>query len=188
MTKKEIVFLCCAVFFCVFGFTCVSLVSNSIAQYIGRNGWKSFNHTVIPILVLLLVGAIGFVLSRFWIRIPNWKEWLFATTGGLGAAWVISRTLLLTTELIHIPQFTICTLLFSAAFPRNRAIAAGLAAVACIADEWSQSFFPNRVLDLNDIFLNFIGLYLGLIVWWAIDVTRNARRQAPITERKEQHP
>ncbi len=172
MSRKEMVFLGLAILFCIFGFTCVSLVSNSIAQYIGRNGWKSFNRTFIPILVLAGLGSAAFVGSRFRFRRPTGMEWLTAIFGAAASVWVVSRTLLLSTELIHIPQFAICTLLFSAAFPRQRGIAAGLSAVICIADEWAQSFFPSRVLDLNDIFLNFIGLYIGLILWWAIDAVR----------------
>lgn len=166
------VFLGLAILFCIFGFTCVSLVSNSVAQYIGRNGWKSFNRTFIPLLILAGLGAAVFVGSRFRLQRPTGVEWLVAVVGAAASVWVISRTLLLSTELIHIPQFAICTLLFSAAFPRQRGIAAGLSAVACIADEWAQSFFPSRVLDLNDIFLNFIGLFIGLILWWAIDAAR----------------
>jgi len=124
------------------------------------------------------IAAAGFVVSRFRICLPIWKEWLFAIAGLAFSFFVIQRTVLLTTELIHIPQFAICTILFCAAYPRNRGIAAGISAVACIADEWSQSFFPNRVLDINDVFLNLIGLYVGLIVWWAIAATPHNRMVA----------
>lgn len=178
MNRNEIVFFCLALFYCLFGFTCVSLVSTSIAEYIGKNGWATFNRIFIPILILILLGAAGFVGSRFRIRLPAWHEWLFVVLGGAASMWVISRTLLLTTELIHIPQFAICTLLFSAAFPRQPLPAIGCSAAACIADEWVQAFFPNRVLDINDIFLNFIGLYIGLIVWRAIDAKRAAQSEA----------
>jgi hypothetical protein len=179
VSKKEKIFLILAIFFCLMGFTCVNLVSSAVAKYIGRNGWKAFNRGFIPILSTTGVAIAGYVFSRFRLRWPTWKEWLFAAAGAIFSFYTISRTLLLTTELVHIPQFAVCAILFSAAFPRNRDIAAGLSAVACIADEWSQSFFPNRVVDINDVFLNFIGLYVGLIVWWAISAKASVHSAAP---------
>lgn len=179
MSKREILFLGLAILFCLFGFTCVSLVSSTIAKYIGKNGWKAFNREFVPILAMAGVAAAGYVLSKTRWRWPSWNEWLFVAAGLVFSFYTLSRTLLLTTELVHIPQFALCALLFNAAFPRNRDVAAGLSAVACIADEWAQSFIPNRVVDLNDIFLNFIGLYIGLMVWWAIRAKSGVQSPAP---------
>jgi len=174
--RIEIIFLILAVLFCICGFIFVSMISNSIANYIGKNGWDDFNSIFFPILYILLFSVIGFVLSRLWVRWPSFIELGITTTGAILSAFIVPWTILLTTELIHIPQFAICTVLFCAAFPRDRFMAIGLSAIACVGDEWIQSFSPTRVLDINDVFLNWTGLYIGLILWWAIDVTLTARR------------
>ncbi len=127
-------------------------------------------------MAILACGIVGFVVSRLWIRFPTWKEGLVVLLGTVFTVSVLSRVVLLTTELIHLPQFAISTVLYCAAFPRHRWSAVSLSVMVCVADEWFQSFLPKRVLDLNDVFLNLIGLYIGLILWWAIDVTLQSRR------------
>ena len=176
MKRIEIFFLILAVLFCICGFIFVSMVSASIASYIGKNGWDDFNRLFFPILYILLFGVIGFVLSRLLVRWPSITELSIAFAGAIFSIFIVPWTILLTTELIHIPQFAICTILFCAAFPRDRLLAIGLSAIACVGDEWMQSFSPDRVLDINDVFLNWTGLFIGLIVWWAIDVTLTARK------------
>ncbi len=176
MKRIEMFFLLLAVLFCISGFIFVSMISNSIANYIGKNGWDDFNGLFFPILYILLFVLVVFVLSRLLVRWPSIIELGIVIIGSTLSAFIVPWTILLTTELIHIPQFATCTILFSAAFPRDRMLAISLSALACVGDEWMQSFNPNRVLDINDIFLNWIGLFIGLIVWWAIDVTLTARR------------
>jgi len=167
VSKKEKVFLILAVLYFIGCLTGASLVTEAIRVYIGKYGWTTFNSIFFPFLYFVLIIVLGLVVSRLWIRYPTWGEIFIAVAGTAVSTWIVSHTMLLTTELVHIPQFLFSTLLFMAAFPRDLRLALSLGAVVCIADEWAQTFMPHRVLDLNDIALNFIGWFLALVAWWS---------------------
>ncbi|NPU96561.1 MAG: VanZ family protein [Candidatus Omnitrophica bacterium] len=165
MSRKEKIFLILAVLYFIGCLTGASLVTDAIRVYIGKHGWSTFNSLFFPFLYLVLIIVLALVVSRLWIRYPTWGEIVTVGMGIAVSTWIVSNTMLLTTELVHIPQFLFSTLLFMAAFPRNLPLALTFGGVVCIADEWAQTFMPGRVLDLNDIALNFIGWFLALVAW-----------------------
>ncbi|MFB3787219.1 MAG: VanZ family protein [bacterium] len=170
MSKKEKVFLLLAVLYFIGCLTGASLVTEAIRVYIGKHGWTTFNSIFFPLLYLVLIVVLGLVVSRLWIRYPTWGEIILAVAGTAVSTWIVSHTMLLTTELVHIPQFMFSTLLFMGAFPRELRLALTFGGIVCVADEWAQTFMPYRVLDLNDIALNFIGWFLALVAWWAWNI------------------
>ena len=159
-------FLALSVLYFVFGLTASSLVSRRVAETIRANGWATFNGWLIPILAFLGGVLVGLSVMRIRLRRPTRRELAWAAAGVGFAIYTLSHALLLTTELVHIPQFAILTVLLCRAFPESRSAACVTSALGGVLDEWSQSMIPNRVLDLNDIFLNWVGLSLGLLWWW----------------------
>jgi len=168
--KRSFIFSTLAIFYfiaCVFG---ANAVSQSIADYIGQNGWERFNTYAFYIGGFLAIVFVILCGLRLWYRRPNLSEIMMGLFGFAVSFYILYDFVLLTTELIHIPQFLIFTLLLCFAFPKDLFIVLIVSSAGCIVDEWVQSFMPNRVLDLNDIFLNFIGLYVGLLFWWCISI------------------
>lgn len=182
MRKREVFFFIFALFYFIFGLIGSTAVSQSIAQYIGKNGWSTYNQWTIAVGSLLTGMILTLLILRAWLRRPTWWEWLFFFVGLSFSLKILyfRSVVLLSTELVHLPQFMILTLLFLYAFPRQIYIAVTFSVIACIADEWVQSFLPSRVLDINDIFLNFIGLFLGLILYWALSSKRILAHFKPI--------
>lgn len=168
MKKQEILFLLLSLAFFVGGLYGASAVSQSIADYIGQHGWATYNNWSIVIgsgLAVLFLTLLGI---RLWLQLPNRKELGIGLFGALFTAFVLTQFVLLPTEYVHLPQFTILTVLLFLAFPRWPLGALLFSQAACIADEWAQSFVPTRVLDINDIFFNFIGMYFGILLYWSI--------------------
>lgn len=170
MTKTEKFFFLLSILYFLFCLYGVTTVSQWISDFIRENGWSAFNEHLFPILYFTGGSVCGMLILRARLFMPTWREWLFMGFGLLASIVILNSIVLLTTELIHIPQFAIITILLLNAFPRWRVIAFGWSATACIADEWSQSFLPNRVLDINDILLNLIGMYIGILIYWAFSL------------------
>ena len=156
-----------AIVYAVTCFAATSMVSGAVSDYIGKHGWKTFNKYMYASLFLCLGGVGGLAVKRLTIQWPSWKAWIVAVITAVATFEVYTDAVLLPSELVHIPQFAIGLLLLLAAFPRDAWVAVVLCAVGGVADEWTQSFFPDRVLDLNDIFLNWLGLLYGLVAYWA---------------------
>lgn len=172
------VLLALAVAYCAAGLLGATAVSQTVAGYIARNGWDDFNRWTFPALAFLAGGLCGMALMRIRMRRPRAVEWLAMPAGGAFAAYTLDNALLLTTELIHLPQFAILTALFLAALPARPGAALGAALLAGVVDEWAQAFLPNRVLDINDVFLNWTGAWLGWLAWWSLSFTpERARHQ-----------
>jgi hypothetical protein len=178
LKKREIVFFVLSM---VYFFGCMyatSNVSGAIVVYIREHGWTEFNQWAFGIGGFM-AGVIGtLLLLRVWLKQPTWSEVLVGVLGGCFSFFVLWKFVLLTTELIHIPQFMLLTVMIFCAFPRWRQGAWLFSLTACIGDEWLQSYLaallpdymPGRILDINDIFLNFIGMYLGLLLWWSFSI------------------
>ncbi len=177
--KQTYLFSSLALFYFIICALAANAVSQSIANYIGENGWEQFNtYTFLigGIFALAFVLLLGF---RIWVKFPRYHEILVGMIGFGLTFFILNHFVLLTTEYIHIPQFIILTLLLCLAFPRTLFTALAFSALACIVDEWIQSWMPNRVLDFNDILLNFIGLFFGLVIWWCIStIIHDSKRES----------
>ncbi|MGI6457281.1 MAG: VanZ family protein [bacterium] len=172
MSRKEFAFCITAIVYfiaCLFGSTAVS---SSIAQYIGTYGWSTFNAWSMAIGGVFSVVVLVLMIWRFVLQLPAWYEIVIFFAGALPTAYVLYNFVLLTTELVHLPQFMILTVLWMYAFPRHLSLGILASIICCIGDEWAQSFMPGRVLDVNDIFLNFIGMFFGLVLWWVLSAFR----------------
>ncbi len=168
--KRTYIFSTLAILYfigCAYG---ANAVSQSIADYIGQNGWDQFNFYAMIIGILLIVPFSILFGLRFWLKRPTYKEVLWGLLGLGFSYYILYDFVLLTTEYVHIPQFMILTVLLYMAFPKDHLIVFIIVSAGCIVDEWIQSWMPNRVLDINDIFLNFIGFYVGLLLWWCISI------------------
>lgn len=170
LKKKEIVFLILSIAYFFGGLFGSTAVSGLVVKYIQHNGWGLLRYWTYHIGAVMIAIALILVFLRLWFRLPTPKECIIAAIGTTFTIFVITHFVLLTTEIIHIPQFMFLTVLFLEAFPRNPQTGLLLSQIACIGDEWSQSMLPGRVLDINDIFLNFIGMFIGMILWWAISI------------------
>ncbi len=170
MRKK--IFIGLSIFCFFFNLFAVNYVTKSIQNYIKNYDWPSFNAWLYPFLFFFAGVLCGMILIRCLIQRPNLIEIIIASYGLLLLFFVLNNSLLLTTELIHLPQFAILTILLLNAFPEDAILAVMWSAIACILDEWFQSFTPNRVLDINDVFLNFSGLFLGVVFVWTLSLSK----------------
>ncbi|MDX9755334.1 MAG: VanZ family protein [bacterium] len=170
MKKREIVLLVIALVYCIAGLFGSTAVSNTVIRFIEQNGWDELRYWTYRIGGGLAGLTLVLVFIRLWFRLPTPREFTIGVVGTAFTAFVITNFVLLTTEIIHIPQFMILTMLFLFAFPRHPQTGLLLSQIACIGDEWAQSMLPGRILDLNDVFLNFIGMFAGMLCWWALSI------------------
>lgn len=166
LIRKERIYLIAAVVYCILFFLGVTWVNNAVVEYIRSNGWSGFNSVLYPMFYFVLSAMVIFCIRKIILTRLQGIEITIALIGIVFSFKVLSQSVLLTTELVHIPQFAIAMVLFLGAFPRERWFAFLCTSIACVLDEWFQSFLPNRVLDINDILLNFVGLFTGLVLWW----------------------
>lgn len=170
MTKRELILLSLSVLYFFGGLFGASAVSQWVVNYINQNGWSLFNQMNL-VIGLFLAGVFLWVLGfRLSYKRPTQREVWIGVAGVVFSSYVLTNFVLLPSEFIHIPQFMGLTILLFLALPRCPLCALLLSQMACIGDEWAQSFFPGRVLDVNDIFLNIIGMFVGLALWWGLSI------------------
>ena len=170
MNKKELFFGFLSILYFIGCLTCIALVNKPIIHYINTHGWHNFNLVAYSICGILLCGVLVLILFRLLYQLPTLEELLVVEYGALFSFYIFHDHVLLTTEFVHIPQFAILTILLFCAFRRYPFLAIVLSIIGCIADEWAQAKM-GRVLDINDIGLNLIGLLAGLIICWCLSLT-----------------
>ncbi|MFC1614727.1 VanZ family protein [Gemmatimonadota bacterium] len=144
---------------------------------------------------LMMYGSVVllFILFISWFSMRH--KWRFLA---LCAAYLVILILLLAhlgnsvNEYVHFPEYATCVLLWYAVFshqeqntqtsgkgsdnvpllrgiaptPLHKAILIGL--FLGVMDELYQAYLPQRVFDLYDILLNFMGVWLGGMLIWII--------------------
>lgn len=169
MNKKELFFAFLSLLYFIGGLTCITLANKPIIYYIKTHGWHDFNLVVFTAGGVLLLIVVALIAIRLYFQLPSLEEILFVEYGVLFAVFVLHSHVLLTTEYVHLPQFAILTILLFSAFRRFPMLALVLSIIACIADEWAQAKL-GRVLDIDDIGLNLVGLIIGLILCWCFSL------------------
>ena len=133
-------------------------------------------------LVIFLSSVFTFLVFIRWSELP--RRFLFLLLLGIfGAltAWFVTRLGDSVNEYVHYPQYATLVCLWYAAFssrerakggrPAGQGVIAAAGSISallgCLEEGW-QHFLPGRVFDVQDILLNLMGVWLGLMLIWAM--------------------
>jgi VanZ family protein len=137
---------------------------------------------VILWLAIMLVGSTdlmsGEQTSRLLIPFLRWLK--------PDISWAtISHIHLLVRKAAHVTEYAILTgLLFRAlrgvfaGFWNRAAVAFAPALIFAAADEYHQSFVPSRTSSVRDVFIDYAGALLGILICRAIHLALTRREEA----------
>lgn len=155
--------------------------------------WVVYARLVKWFLVVISLMTIGAVAWR-WAGMKHRLLFLAAALLYVGpTARLIAHIGGSVNEYVHFPQYATLTLLWYYSLRGGRrqgesglqrkplVLAASLSALTGLIEESSQIFIPLRVFDWQDVYLNLMGVILGLLLIWAFDGRRrsSAEHESP---------
>ncbi|MFH1070102.1 MAG: VanZ family protein [Candidatus Glassbacteria bacterium] len=154
-------------------------ITNKLAEILT---WVVYSQ-VVRGLVTYLLAIFAYLIFIRWAELP--RRFLFLlvlAVFGVLTFFFISRLGDSVNEYVHYPQYATLVCLWYPALSQRRSARGRLSAVLRrplpaaaivssvfgILEEGSQYFLPGRVFDLQDILLNLMGVWLGLMVIWTL--------------------